>query len=277
MTISPLPIIIKIRGVKDMSTKRNSTSEISKLRNYKVVKSNELIQQRTHLLTLQEQKIILCLISQLKAEQTEFETLIFDIVDFCEICGIDQDNGKNYINLKKTIKTLSDKSMWLMDDKKNETLVRWISKAKIQHKNGKIEIEFDKDMAPFLLQLKTRYTQFDLIYTLGMKSKYSIRLYEVLKSYQKKNEIIHFDLNRFQKLVGSEYERWVDVRRFVIEPAVKEINKLTDLWVEYEAIKKGRAVAYIDFEIIEKKNISDKIETKKNIYKSLDGKINEDN
>jgi len=260
-----------------MKNNRNSSTELSKLRNYKVIKSNELIQKRTHLLTLQEQKIILCLISQIKPEQTELESMTFDIVDFCEMCGIDQDNGKNYINLKKTIKQLSDKSMWLMDDKKNETLVRWISKAVIEHNSGKIEIELDKDMSPFLLQLKNRYTQFDLIYTLGMKSKYSIRLYEILKSYQKKNEIIKFDLERFQKLLGSEYERWVDVRRFVIEPAIKEINKLTDIWVNYEAIKKGRAIAFVEFEIIEKNKIADKIETKKNIYKVIDGKKNEDN
>ena len=247
---------------------RMSSTQLAKMRQQKVIKANELIQKRTHLLSVQEQKIVLYLISQLKPEQKEFEYQTFDMIDFCDACGIDHDNGKNYINLRKAIQTLSDKSMWVIGEE-TDILMRWISSAKIEKGQGKIEVRFDEEMKPFLLELKNRYTQFDLIYTLGMKSKYSVRLYEILKSYEKISEPVEFGLDRFRELVGAEYERWVDVRRFVIEPAIKEINRLSDLSVVYEAQKKGRSIVGVSFIVRVKRTFSEQAETYREIYKQL--------
>lgn len=243
--------------------------ELAQLRKQKVVKSNELIQQRTHLLSLQEQKIVLFLISQLKPDQKEFEYQTFDLIDFCDACGIDHDNGKNYINLRKAIKALSDKSMWVIG-KDTDTLMRWVAGAQIEKRNGKIKIRFDEEMKPFLLELKERYTQFDLIYTLGMKSKYSIRLYELLKSYEKTNEPVSFTLERFKQAVGAEYDRWVDIRRFVIDIALKEINRLSDLSVMYNTKKKGKGIVGVTFVLRSKRGFDEQAETLRAIYRVLD-------
>ena len=250
------------------SKPRMSNTQLAKIRRQKVIKANELVQKRTHMLSLQEQKIILFLISQIKPDQKEFEYQEFDIVDFCEICGIDHGNGKNYINLRKAIKNLRDKSMWVIGEN-SETLLGWISNAKIEKNTGKIEIRFDEEIKPFLLELKTKYTQFDLIYTLGMKSKYSVRLYEILKSYQNINEPIRFGLDRFKESVGVEYTRWQDIKRRAIEPAVKEINKLSDLTVTYETETKGRSIIAVSFSVRIKRSFSEQAETYREIYKTL--------
>jgi plasmid replication initiation protein len=253
--------------------KRMDSFELAKLRKHKVVKSNELIQQRTHMLSVQEQKIILFLISQLKPEQEEFDYQSFDIIDFCEVCGIDYRSGKNYALLKSAIKTLSDRSMWVLGETEKgtkETLMRWLLKAEIEQGNGKIGIMIDPDMKPFLLELKERYTQFDLIYTLGMKSKYSVRLYELLKSYEKTNEPVSFALERFKQAVGAEYDRWVDIRRFVIDTALKEINRLSDLSVIYNTKKKGKSVVGVTFVLRSKRGFEEQAETFRAIYKVLD-------
>ena len=249
--------------------KRNSMRDVADMRRHIVVKSNELIQKRTHMMSLQEQKIILFLISQLKPDQEKLDNMTFDIVDFCEMCGIDQTSGKNYSDLKKAILDLSNKGFWLVGEDE-DTTARWIDRAIIKKQSGQIEIKLDNVLAPFLLQLKERYTQYELIYTLGMKSKYSVRLYEILKSYQKLNEIIHFELDRFRELVGADYEKWNDIRRFVIEPAIREINKLSDIFVRYTAQKKGRSVASVEFEIIQKRSVDDQIATRQAISKVLD-------
>lgn len=251
-------------------TKRNSNTDIAKMRNNFVVKSNELIQKRTHMMTLQEQKILLFLISQLKPEQDELELMSFDIVDFCEMCGIESQQGRTYRELKKTILDLTNKGFWVVGENKERTM-RWIDYAEITPSSGVISIQLDKAMTPFLLQLKERYTQYELIYTLGMKSKYSVRLYEILKSYQRINESIHFEIPRFKELVGADYEKWYDIKRFVVEPALKEINKLSDIYVEYITKKKGRLVSYIDFTVIEKKGFSEQVATRQAIAKELDG------
>lgn len=243
--------------------------ELITLREYEVVKSNELIQRTRYTFTPQQQKALLYAISQLKPDQKEFEYQLFDIGEFCEICGIDRYSGTNHKDLKDALQGLRDKSMWVTTPDGCETLLAWFSNVKIQSKTGKVGIRFDEEMKPYLLDLKGRYTKYKLIYTLGMKSKYSIRLYELLKSLDHCKDVISFDLDYFKERMGAEYTRWVDVRRFVVEPALKEINELTDLNINFDVIKKGRAVHKIKFTIAQKKDFIEQIQTRANIEKRL--------
>ena len=220
--------------------------ELTKVLDRKVVKSNALIQRSRHQFSLQQQKALFFLISQLKPDQLEFEWQSFDITQFREVCDIN-DSGKNYKDIKDALKGLSDKSMWVEFDDDNHSLLRWVEKIRIKPLSGEILVRFDEDMKPFLLDLKTRYTQFELRYTLAMKSKYSIRLYELLKSYVATNEVIHFELPRFKKLMGVDYDLWYDIKRKVIDISVKEINEVSDLQVSYQANKKGRSFVSVDF------------------------------
>ena len=61
------------------------------VRNYKIIKSNELIQKSKYELSAQEQKIIMYLISKVKPDDEAFITMDFDIIEFCCVCGIDID------------------------------------------------------------------------------------------------------------------------------------------------------------------------------------------
>lgn len=245
-------------------TKRSTSQEIAKIRSRTVIKSNELIQRRTHLLSVQEQKIILFLISQLRPDQKDFEYQVFDIIDFCEACGIHTKSGKNYNDLRKAIQGLRDKSMWIIGEKK-DTLISWIQKAEIEYGSGTVNIMFDPDMKPFLLELKNKYTQFDLIYTLTMRSKYSVRLYEILKSYEKIGDPIQFSLSRFKELVGAEYEEWYDIKRRIVEAAIKEINEVGDMHVLYTTKKKGKAIIGITFSVKPKRKFHQQVETRRAI------------
>ena len=74
------------------------------VKDQRVVKSNDLIQKSRFDLSLQEQKIILYLISQITPYDEEFKLYEFSIQDFCNICGIDHTSGGNYADLKKAVK-----------------------------------------------------------------------------------------------------------------------------------------------------------------------------
>ena len=73
------------------------------VKDQKVVKSNDLIQKSRFDLSLQEQKIVLYLISQITPYDEEFKLYEFSIPDFCKICGIDHTSGGNYADLKKAV------------------------------------------------------------------------------------------------------------------------------------------------------------------------------
>ena len=82
-----------------------------------------------------------------------------------------------------------------------------------------------------------------------MRSTYSIRIYELLKSYAftKRHE---FDLEQLKRSLGCQhYTRFPDFRRKVIEVAVKEINQYTDLEVSWEPVTKGKKVIGVYFQI----------------------------
>lgn len=250
--------------------------EVSTIQNYKVVKQNDLIQKSRYNLSMQEQKIILYLITKIKPEDTDLHLYEFKIKDFCEICGIDITSGKNYAMLKDTIKKLADKSNWVTikteDEGEVETLLRWIEKPYIDKKSGTIKIRLDRDMKPFLMELKERFTVYNLYYTLAMKSKYSIRLYEILKSYEFQKSCT-FEIEELKKILCAEnYRLFGHLKEKVIDISMREINDFGDISVNYEVKKQGRKVHKIRFTIKTKKDIIEQLKTFSKIEKKLNVK-----
>jgi len=244
-------------------------SELVLLRDYKVVKHNNLIQRSRYELSAQEQKIILYLITKIKPDDTELELYEFNIKDFCEVCGIDEKSGKNYSNLKEIISDLTSKIIWVTLDNGYETVVRWIERPYINRKSGIIKIKLDELMRPYLLQLKEHFTAYSLYYTLAMKGKYSIRIYELLKSYESLSECI-FGVEELKKMLSAEkYEMYKDFRVNVLDTAIKEINDFGDILVTYTIEKKGRKVDKIIFKIKQKKDVKERVDTFKKIEQRL--------
>ena len=244
---------------------------IPEIRNQKVVKSNDLIQKSRFQLSLQEQKIILYLISKVKPDDDEFMTVKFDTIQFCNVCGIGK-SGKNYIDIANTIKRLADKSIWIPLEGKNKALLRWIDQAIIDEENGIMKVKLSDLLKPYLLQLHSNFTQFELLYTLAMKSQYSIRLYEILRSYEYKHTV-EFYIEELKGMVNAEcYTNFTDFKRFVITTAVFEIEALSDINVQYEVFKSGRKYDRIRFTISLKHDLGDRFIVWKNIQAILDKK-----
>ena len=246
--------------------------------NKTVRKANALIQKNRFDLSLQQQKIILFLISQISPFDEDLKLYEFNINDFCKVCGIDNTNGQNYKDLKRQIKEIADKSMWIKkaDDEKAETLVRWIEKPTIKEKSGIIQIKLDEDLKPYLIQLRENFTQYDIIYTLCFKSKYSIRLYELIKSihYQELYEYSKdFTLDEIKTLLGAEnYKTYQHFKDRVLIPSINEINNTSDKYISYTPIKKGKAVIGITLEI-KTKDIIERNQARLLAEKKLDNQL----
>lgn len=252
--------------------KRDNSREMS------VVKRNDMLQHARFNLSIQEQKCILYAISRIKPEDKAFQDYTFDIKDFYALCGIDNDS---YTRLKQTLKGLADKSWWVaIDDEGTESVIRWFTTVRTNKRSGKVTLKFHEDMMPYLLQLATQareqgifYTQYSLKYVLPMKGQYSPRLYELLKSYQKNNREWFFDIDELKhRLDAKTYDRWPDFRRYVLEPAIKEINDFTDLHVAYDTQKEGRRIAVVTFFMAEK-NKDELLDTGRAIQENLDGQV----
>ena len=240
--------------------------EVLKARDYMVAKSNQIIQKSRYDFSMAEQRMIAYICSKIKpievidrAKGVPFQLdYDFRIIDYCKICGI-KDNGRVYEECKALLKGLKDKSMWFTLEDGSETVVSWLDRVTTNKRSGIAKIRIDDRLAPYLFDLKSKFLSYGLKNILNMKSQYSIRLYELLKSYHdmkikksnQKNISWTIDIDELkQKLMVDtvkSYENYKDFRKKVLEVAQKEINELTDIQIYFEPIIKGRKAEKVKF------------------------------
>lgn len=215
-----------------------------------IVKSNQLIEARYDL-SLNEQKIVLYAASKLDRGLDEFDSIEFDIKEFTELLDT---KGKRYDEIRDIIAGLRRKDI-IIDTDEQEYIAGWIAGATFYKNTGKVELEFSKKLVPYLLQLKNKFTRYQLKNILYLKGKYSIRFYELLKQYEKIRSR-QFELEELKQMlfIESQYDRIYDLKRFVLEPSVEEINEHTDINISYTDITKGRKVIGFTFKVEPKKS-----------------------
>ena len=219
-------------------------------RSLNVVKQNDLVQKARYKLDLVQQKTIMYLISKIDSmKDIEFQDITVDIKYLCEIMGI-QYNGKNLKDFKDAIQKLSDKSIWV-DTGPKLILMRWLQRVIIDKGTTTVTVKFDELMAPHLLQIQERFVQYQLVNVLPMKSQYSLRLYEIIKSHeaQGKWEVSIDELKKVLFIEDGLYEDYRIFRRKVLDSAVMEICNFTDLVVAYEPKRKDRKIYSLVFEM----------------------------
>lgn len=200
-------------------------------------------------LTLEEQKIILTLASMVRPEDEEFKLYKFKIGDFIKLLGIK--NKSKYKSIPKVTKELMKKVFEIEEDTKL-IQISWLSSVVYDKGLGYVELEFSPRLKPYMLKLNSMFTQYKLSNVLKMKSKYSPRIYELLKcnEYKKQGytEISVLDLRHLLK-IEDIYPLYADFKKKVIVQSQKELEKLTDIKFEFEEVKTSRKVTSIKFYI----------------------------
>ncbi|RXI76511.1 replication initiation protein, partial [Clostridium perfringens] len=230
-------------------------------KNYLVTKSNYFIMNSSYDLSLEEQKIILTLASMVQPNDEEFKPYIFKISDFMELLGVN--TKTKYTEIPKITKDLMKKVFEIEED---DVIIQtaWLSSATYKKGSGIVELEFSPKLKPYMLKLNSMFTQYKLANILSMKSKYSPRIYEILKCNEfKKQNFVEIKITELRRLLKAEniYPLYSDFKRYIIIRTKKELKKLSDIWFEFEEIKTGRKVTSIRFYIY-----SNNIENGKKVY-----------
>jgi Initiator Replication protein len=215
-------------------------------RNKLVTKSNKLI-EANYKLGVVEQKIILCLASNIHPKDSDFKTYTLPIKEFTNLLGLK--GTPKYTELRKITKELMQKVFEVRINKK-VIQVAWLSYVAYNESEGTIDIRFDPFLRPYLMELKKEFTSYKLENVVKLKSSYAIRIYELLKQYEKIQERT-FLLDQLRKLLGAEdiYPAYGNFKQRVLLPAQKELEKKTDISFQIEEVKKGRKVAKVKFVI----------------------------
>jgi len=189
----------------------------------------------------------------------EFSIVLSDLKTTLRRDGEADKNNSYYIVKLKELKLKNAEYNILGKDQNDwdiEGIVSLVSDLKIKRhrKTDQVVITFElaNIIKRALIDPKGIYANINLVIIAGLKSKYAIILYELVKDYEKV-EIPEMTIENFRKLfnVENKYPKMPDLKRWVLEPAIRELNENenVDFLVSYELKKTGKVYTHIKFHV----------------------------
>ena len=262
-------------------------TEIEKKREEFILKENTLIQKAVYMFSVQQQRILEYMLSHVRPNDQRGNEYSFRALDFLHVAGMSDRSGYySYQMLENDIVKIYETSWWEYGVKANGRMVkrrvRWLDKFEVSE-DGIITFKFSEDTEKYLLGVRSKFTTYQLENVLSFKSRYTIRLYELMKSYERLREkgsreaIVIIPLDKLKILLevtipqstyqdGAEaieqngngmqivekelYPRYFDFRKNVLEKSVEEICDIAnDINVSFREIRTRKTVREIEFTI----------------------------
>lgn len=218
-----------------------------------VYKSNALV-EAAYRLSVQEQRIVLACISQVRRDEEVTDEVLYSVraADLAQLSGTAVEAA--YSELKAAALRLKRREVRLTQEpngkgKKPKIMITgWVQTIFYIEGEGRVELRFTKDMLPYLTELTRQFTKYALADVAKMESTYAIRLYELLMQWDSlgSREIELEQLREWLQLEGR-YPSIKDFKKWVLDPAVAQINEHSPLTVEWAQRKTGRKVTHLLF------------------------------
>ncbi len=225
-----------------------------KLENDVVVEHNALTHGKTDMSLLQLQ-ILLITIMQIRKIEDEFREITLPVKELIYRLGLSETHG--YKRLKEAVKGLCGESIVIdtsFVEEGTKEQIPLIAKAKYYSIEQEIKIKLNDELRPYLLNLKDNFVIFNssLIGLFGSKKTliFFLVMYSDLMRYcsRNKNFLIgieaEYSLNELKNFLGLSERYSVDnIQRKVIQPIQENIQSVLPYYLNYEVIKRGRAVS----------------------------------
>jgi len=220
-----------------------------------VVKSNALINAMFDM-GLQEMRFLAFAASQLSRnlvpEKGKPVDLEIDVAALATAFEMDQKSA--YRETKALADRLMKKIIEFESDGR-QIGVGLLSKREYHIGEGRLWLRFDEDLVPHLLGLKENFTKYRIKDVYQFKSANTWRIYELLKQHKDVGKR-EFDLDEFKFKLGisKSYDRISNLKQRIINPAIEEINGVSDILVAMDQTKRGRRVSKLIFHILPNKH-----------------------
>lgn len=219
-----------------------------------VRKSNELV--RAHYsLSLNATRLLAYALAVVDSDevkkQQHFPLLSIPLPHIAEVFPALQSNNDIKEVMRAACADLFQASIEIQVGKKQEKIsLRWAPTCGLAE--GHVHLRLHYDLAPYLLDLKERYTSQSLMYVVELRSSYQYRLYEIFRSYLFRLGCeLRFD--ELKSMLGIEEGQYQLVGHFasrVLNPGLQAINAVTDVHVEIDKpIRTGKKIIGWSFRI----------------------------
>lgn len=220
-----------------------------------IKKSNDLVEAR-YKFDIWEMRVFSKMITMIEMDDGDFKDYKIYLKEFIKDYSLEGDKN-SYRFLREGAEKLLRKIVTIINKtevksaQKFQTPVVAGLRTSLYDDDGKfIQVSFHPEMKPYLLELKERFLVYDVRNILKLPSTYSIRIYELLKQYEKLRTRT-FDVSELKEILGitKEYKLYANFKQRVVDKAQKDLEEFTDIRFVYEEIKDGKAVVTLVFHI----------------------------
>ncbi len=236
-----------------MSDQQSDQQREMRFSDKKVVKANQLVRSKTDLTKL-EQQVLTALIAEVKKDDDHFRVISIRIRDILQRSSSSSEDF--YSRGKEICQRLLEQKIQVQskDGEGNRSYdgVNVFSRCSYKEGRGEIEARFTPDMEPFLLGLEKRFTMYLLHHMLRLSSRYSMRIYELMKM-REWVYVLDISVEEFREILSLEnkYDSFSHLRKYVIDPSREEINEKTDIEFTYKVLRDGQIPVRLKFFIEE--------------------------
>ncbi len=133
-------------------------------------------------------------------------------------------------------------------------VVNWLQGYLYFDKEGYVKFRFSEYITPFLFELEKEFTKYQLKQATALRSVHSWRLLELFEQHNQTDK----DGFRWLKIGIDEFHHAMEtpesykttfglLRKYLIEPAVRELQEKDHWIINWSGIKQGRKVTMLEF------------------------------
>lgn len=227
-----------------------------------IVKKDNALMNAAYTLTLAEQRLILMAVAEAAEDVGKLKHTKIHAHDYANRFNLTKWTA--YEALNSASEQLFERRFSYQEksEKGNISQVksRWVQSIKYVVNEGLVEIKFADDVLPFLCELKSRFTTYNLEAVSELTSVHAIRLYELLIAWRSTNKTPKISIEDLRLRLGiepGEYARMTDFKRRVLDAGIKQVNAHSDITANYEQQKTGRKITGFIFYFTLKKQRRD--------------------
>lgn len=207
-----------------------------------VEKRNVLNELRSNNMTVQELRFFSIYLSKINPWDISTRVVRFPMSDFQRIMGFGR---LNIAQLKSSTNSLLSKIVNIPTERGGYTAFQLFKECTVdKDDNGEwyVEIDAHDKALPLMFEFKNRYFTYELWNALRLKSPNQVRMYEILKQYEKlgRRELTIQELRELLGIAKNEYDRWERFRVRVLDSCQQALKETTDICYTYERGKVGK-------------------------------------
>jgi len=222
------------------------------LSNTIVNKSRELVHGVRYISSVNATKLISAMISMVHEKDKEFLEYSLTARELSYIIGV----RVRKVDFKNLQEELIRASLFIKNNESQEyQAISIFDNISYRFDGSLIRLRFSESMKPYLIDFNKNYLGYGIANIMALKSSYLIRLYEICKDkltnrpsqFQVSNVYFELPIQKMRDLmmIKDSYQYSSHIKKNILEKAVVQFKKHTDIEIKFSEKKEGRKVVSV--------------------------------